>query len=76
MNPMPHQKCWWTLQDKLGKEEARKHLVAELRKAADQVEARGYPDVFGCELKPDPHPTYGEPFMWTISVTLSYPWPG
>jgi hypothetical protein len=70
------QQNWFDLKDKLGNKEARKHLVNELRKAADQVEKGGYPDVFGCQLKPEPDPKWGEPFIWTISVTLSYPWPG
>lgn len=70
------QKFWWRLEDRLGKKDAIKYLANALREAADQVESNGYPMVFGCETKSDPDPIYGEPFIWTVSVTLSYPWPG
>ena len=70
------QANWKTLCNEKGEEEAEKHLANALREAADLIEAKEYPRVFGCELKPPPHEKFGEPFMWTVSVTLSYPWPG
>lgn len=70
------QARWHKLVDELGDKEARKFLAEKLREAADQVEKRGMPDVFGCEFKEvDPNAIY-QPFIWTVAVTLSYPWPG
>jgi hypothetical protein len=72
----PTQARWHKLRDELGEEEARKFLAEKLRDAADQVEKGGWPDVFGCEFREvNPDDLY-EPFIWTVAVTLSYPWPG
>jgi hypothetical protein len=72
----PTQARWHKLRDELGNIEARKFLAEKLRDAADQVEKGGWPDVFGCEFKEvNPDDPY-EPFIWTVAVTLSYPWPG
>lgn len=72
----PNQARWHKLLDELGDKEARKFLAEKLREAANQVEKGGYPDVFGCEYKEvNPNDLY-EPFIWTVAVTLSYPWPG
>lgn len=77
--PNPHessQQNWWDLQKGRTKEEARKFLADALREAADQVEDKDYPDVYGCCTKPPDDPKFGPPFIWTVAVTLSYPWPG
>lgn len=72
----PTQARWHKLRAELGDKEARKFLAEKLRDAANQVEKGGYPDVFGCEYKEvNPNDLY-EPFIWTVAVTLSYPWPG
>lgn len=71
-----NQARWNKLTDELGDKEARKFLAEKLREAADQVEKRGMPDVFGCEYKEKNPDDLYEPFIWTVSVTLSYPWPG
>ncbi|MFA5405433.1 MAG: hypothetical protein WC358_10910 [Ignavibacteria bacterium] len=71
-----NQARWNKLVKELGDKEARKFLAEKLREAANQVEKRSMPDVFGCEFKEvDPNAIY-QPFIWTVAVTLSYPWPG
>lgn len=73
---MTNQEKWFALKDNLGEQEARKLLAQQLRLSADQVEKGGYPDVFGCQVKEKNPDDLYEPFIWTVSVTLSYPWPG
>jgi hypothetical protein len=71
----PEQRRWFALQERMGSEEAaRKELARKLRLAADQVERRSYPDVFGCVC--DPGELCTNNFIERISVTLSFPWPG
>ena len=65
------QQTWKDLVHKHGEQEARQILSDSLKEAAQQVLTKTYPDVFGCELR-EPENT----FIYTISITLSYPWPG
>lgn len=69
------QRNWFALIEREGSEDkARAYLARQLRAAADQVEAEGFPDIFGCRLPA--HGLTGDSFIGEISVTLSHPWPG
>jgi len=62
------------LVDKIGKDEAKKEVARQLRLFADFVE-KGYPDIYSAEVMPEGSTDLPE-FIWKLSVTLSYPWPG
>jgi hypothetical protein len=71
--PAGCQATWFDLIKRCGSEEAaRAELARQLRRAAELVETRGYPDVFGCEIWVGQEPES----METVSVTLSYLWGG
>lgn len=70
-----YQANWRALVRREGSEQAaRVYLAQQLRAAADQVEAGGYPDVFGCSLPS--HGLLGDDFIGLVGVVLSHPWPG
>ena len=74
MGPLRSQLMWHEFVERLGESGARALLAARLREAADMVEKDENPYVFGCEI-----PKNGickDSFIDTVSVTLSYPWPG
>jgi hypothetical protein len=74
----PGQDKWKAMCRDMGEEKARRELVQALRRAADLVEEGGHgkwPDVFGCDIPKGKW--FKEIIPWdTVSVTLSYPWPG
>ena len=65
------------LEQKLGSVGARKEIARQLRIYADHLdrETDSDPRVFGCELLAGDKPC-SKDFIETLSVTLSYPWPG
>lgn len=68
------QQNFFDLEEKLGKEGARKLVAQRLREAADLIEKEGWPDIYGCDI-----PENGickDNFIDRIEVVLSYPWPG
>lgn len=69
------QDAWNQYCKKVGEDQANKELARQLRMAADFVEAGGWPKVFAAKLFPDGSDDLPE-FIGSISVTLSYPWPG
>lgn len=68
-NKDSHQ-IWKDLIKQHGEQKARQLLSDALKEASEIVLTKDYPDVYGCVLEKDLD------FIYTISVTLSYPWPG
>lgn len=67
-----HQWEWTKLVNEHGEAEAEKIVCQWLRDMADEIEARGYPRIFGAERQ-GPSEIGG---MVSISVTTSHPWGG
>ena len=63
------QHDWHALVDKMGEKDARAFIAARLRKAADLIESKRYPDIFGCEM-------WENSLFEVTTITLSQPWPG
>jgi hypothetical protein len=76
--PTGVQKNWFDFRDKCKNSglNPKKELADYLRFIADIVETDDYPDVFGCEIVDFDKNGNMPGIMGTISVTLSYPWPG
>ncbi len=73
--PNEFQQNWKNLISRMGSEDAaRKELARKLRLAADQVEKKTYPDVFGCYCENGELLANG--FIEGITVVLSDPWSG
>jgi RecJ-like exonuclease len=68
------QKYYEDLVKELGSdEEAEKHIAKRLRELADIVESDDYPRVFGWSDEEK----FGKVLpMMSVTLTLSYPWPG
>lgn len=72
----PSQKQWFDLTYKLGEKEARKVVIEELKEAIKCIEKGGFPDIFGVILPDRDNKGNTKDFIYTVSVTLSHPWPG
>lgn len=76
------QTHWHAILDHFGENpsecpKAKAYLAARLREAADVVEAKGWPDVYGCDVPMPGDTLLGRGhFIGEISVVLSHPWPG
>ncbi len=65
---------WKDLKASMGKPDAKKELVRQLRMFADQLETDSFPDVFDCKIQPGA--TLNSDILTTIEVTVSHTWPG
>lgn len=85
--PVSPQQQWFALSKRLGSEQAaRTYLAARLRQVADLVEAANqpnvFPDVYGVKINDGDDFQLESSFfapqqiMASITVILSYPWPG
>lgn len=75
---MDRQNQWFKLCEQLGSEEAaEQEVVRQLRLFADLIERKGYPKIFGVDLSIQPTGNGFNGFpVESITVILSYPWPG